>query len=377
MDFSKMDISRRAFLTSTAAAAALLVANPSGALAATPWVQTLSANKGKGAPRMEGQVSSRTTDDELHMLHEMGITNVAVTFSDSELTYAAAAPIVSRLRNFANGGFNITLGSNGGLQKNTAIILGTSGKDAAIQTFKNFVIVLGQLQIPVTAIAWQPNGIVRSKGFTNKYTHGGSAGIADMADIKKMAIANGRVYTDAEVWATFKYFIDAMLPTCAQAKVAMALHPNDPPVPSLLGAASLIYNSNGYRKAFALANNSPWLGMKLCCGVWLEGGVTFGNILSDIDEFVKAGKVLNVHFRNVSNPLNPDYSGYFEETLAMDGYADMYSIMKQFVKSGYNGSLFCDHAFTGYSSMGGNTTNMATNNAYIMGLINAACSEVK
>jgi len=375
-----MDISRRTFLTSTAAAAALLAANPTGALAASSWAQGINAKKGKGGPKMVWGVSSSTTDDELKMVKQMGINHVELSLSDTQLTYEVAAPIADRFRNFEQGGFTITLGSNGTLQKNTAIILGKEGRDAAIQTFKDFVTVLGRLQIPVTAIAWQPNGIVRTSGLTNKYTHGGKSSIADMKAINALPIAAkvGRVYTEDEVWAAFKYFIDAMLPTCAQAKVAMALHPNDPPVPSLEGAASLIYNSNHYRKAFALANNSPYLGMKMCVGCWLEGGVMFGDIMKDIAEFVPAGKVLNVHFRNVSNPLNKDYSGYFEEVLCQDGYADMYAIMKQFVKYGYNGSLFCDHAFSSVNSTTlGSKTNMATNDAYIMGLITAAMAEVK
>ena len=336
-------------------------------------------NKNVAVPKIVWQVNSNTPDDELKMVKQMGINDVELAFADNEMTYEAAAPIVARFRNFPNGGFNITLGSNAGLQKNTAIILGKSDRDAAIETFKNFVIVLGRLQIPTTAIAWQPNGIVRSKGYVNKYTHGGTAAVADMADIVKMPIANGGVvYTEDQMWASFKYFIDAMLPTCEKANVAMALHPNDPPVPSLLGAASLIYNSDGYRKAFALAKNSPYLGMKMCVGCWLEGGVAFGDILKDIDEFAKAGKILNVHFRNVSSPLNADYTGYFEEVLCQDGYADMYAIMKQFVKSGYSGSIFCDHAFGSVNpTLLGKNTNMATSNAYIMGLIDAAAAEVK
>lgn len=341
--------------------------------------QPLNLIKNKPMPRLVGQVNSKTTDDELKMLKQMAIDDVELSFADSEMAYEAAAPIVARFRNFPNGGFNITLGSNAGLQKNTAIILGRSDRDAAIEVFKNFVMVLGRLEIPTTAIAWQPNGIVRSKGIVPKNTRGGASSVADMAEIVKMPIANGGVvYSEEQVWATFKYFIDAVLPTCEKSKVAMVLHPNDPPVPSLLGAASLIYRSDDYRKAFALAKNSPYLGMKMCVGVWLEGGAAFGDIMKDIDEFVKAGKVLNVHFRNVSNPLNPDYTGYFEEVLAQDGYADMYAIMKQFVKSGYTGSIFCDHAFASVNpTLLGRGTNMATSNAYIQGLINAAVSEVK
>ncbi len=341
------------------------------------WMRTMES-KNKAIPKMVWQVNSKTSDDELKMVKQMAIDDVELAFADNELTYEAAAPIVARFRNFPDGGFNITLGSNNRLQKDTAIILASGERDKEIQKFKDFVIVLGRLDIPVTAIAWQPNGIVRSKNYIPKYTRGGVSSVADMADIVKMPIANGGVeYSEEQMWDSFKYFIDAVLPTCEKAKVAMALHPNDPPVPSLLGAASLIYKSDHYRKAFALAKNSPYLGMKLCVGVWLEGGIAFGDILKDIDEFVKAGKVLNVHFRNVSNPLNADYSGYFEETLAQDGYADMYAIMKQFVKSGYDGSIFCDHAFRSVNpELLGKATNMAISDAYIQGLITAAAAEV-
>ncbi|SDF77204.1 mannonate dehydratase [Sporomusa acidovorans] len=367
-----MDISRRAFLTSTAAAAAVMAMNPTGALAASSWAQGLAQKK--AVPKIQASLSSSTTNDQLKMMLEMGITNCNLNVSDSELTYDVLARIVDRIR---RAGFTILDAGCGNLQKNQSIILGLSDKDANIQKFQNYIPVLAKLGIPITWIAWQPNGIVRTKGLTNKYTHGGSAGIADMAKIKALPLANGRVYTEQEMWGNFKYFIDKMLPVLTQNKVALALHPNDPPVPSLQGAYSLIYNSNHYRKAFALANNSPYLGMKMCIGCWLEGGVMFGDVMKDIAEFVPAGKVLNVHFRNVSNPLNRDYSGYFEEVLCQDGYADMYAIMKQLVRYGYKGGLFCDHAFSGYTSNGGNWTNMATNNAYIMGLITAAAAEVK
>ena len=84
-----------------------------------------------------------------------------------------------------------------------------------------------------------------------------------------------------------------------------------------------------------------------------------------------------MHFRNVSSPIDPDYSGYFEETLAQDGYADMYVLMKQFIKSGYDGPIFCDHAARSVNAEElGAQTNMATSNAFIQGLIYAARSEL-
>jgi len=55
----------------------------------------------------------------------------------------------------------------------------------------------------------------------------------------------------------------------------------------------------------------------------------------------------------------------------------MYEIMKQFIRSGYNGPIFCDHTHQSVNkdTLGSNT-NMATSNAYIQGLIYAARNEV-
>ena len=52
--------------------------------------------------------------------------------------------------------------------------------------------------------------------------------------------------------------------------------------------------------------------MEFCCGCWLEGGLAadaspyhpgFGDIYTALPEFVRAGKVNIVHFRNISAPL--------------------------------------------------------------------------
>lgn len=328
-------------------------------------------------PRMVATVNSSTPDDELRMYKQMGINDVELSFTDDELTYETAKPVVDRLRNFEHGGFEILLATNRTHQKNTAIHLALENRDEEIERFKDFVELLGSLDIHTCAIAWQPFGISRSSA-TPMLSHGANVGASDMEEILAFPIKGERVYSREEMWETFEYFIKAVLPTCEKNKVAMALHPNDPPVPYLEGVGSLIISSDDYRRAFALADNSPYLGMKMCLGCMLEGGQLFSNnFLADIDEFVTSGKVLEVHFRNVSGPLNPDYSGYFEETLAQDGYADMYELMKQLIRSGFDGPIFCDHAARSVNpTLLGSRTNMATSNAYIMGLINAARNEV-
>ena len=146
----------------------------------------------------------------------------------------------------------------------------------------------------------------------------------------------------------------------------LALHPNDPPVPEVCGVPSLIWNTECYKKAFELAGNSPYLGMKMCVGCWLESE-NFGNLMEDIRTFTEQGKIFVVHFRNVSGTMP-----YFEETLLEDGYADMYAIMKAiydtcpdtYVRPDHGRMIWDEQGRPGYGLY-----DRALGSAYINGLI--------
>ena len=175
------------------------------------------------------------------------------------------------------------------------------------------------------------------------------------------------------MWENFKYFLDRVLPVCEDIDLKLALHPNDPPVDCLCGISNLITSAEDYKHAFELAGNSPYLGMKMCIGCWLEGGEHFGNVLEDIKYFVENKKVLCVHFRNVSNTIPR-----FEETLLEDGYMDMYKVMKEFVKADYDGVLHADHVPLWGEGVGtgGSTTAWTYSMGYIKALWKCAMAEV-
>ena len=94
--------------------------------------------------------------------------------------------------------------------------------------------------------------------------------------------------------------------------------------------------------------------------------------MNDIMEFTKAGKITVVHFRNISSPMP-----YFEETLMEAGYADMYEIMKQLVRAGYDGGISIDHAFFNQSGHGMSTMSSVYFLGFMKGLLDAAEKEVK
>jgi len=282
--------------------------------------------------------NAQTTDAELQLIREMGITNVDLNFGLAQCSEQGVRDILARLARFGLVAGNLSCMP---LQKNPSIILGRDDRDEHIERFRDLVRIAAAVGVPVVSVAWQPNGILRTGRAACELSHGGLTGYVEQAEVEARPAANGREYSADEIWDNFAYFLERTVPLCEELGVRMALHPNDPPIPSLAGAASLIWRTSDYNRAFALAGESPALAMKMCVGCWLEGGEAFGNLMDDIADFTRRNKIAVVHFRNVSATL-PN----FTETLAEDGYANMYRIMRRFVECGYEGLMSVDHVFS-------------------------------
>ena len=84
--------------------------------------------------------------------------------------------------------------------------------------------------------------------------------------------------------------------------------------------------------------SSPNIGVCLCVGCWLEGGVSGmeASVEEEIEEFSMSNKLFKVHFRNVSNPMPEPLT----ETLMDDGYEDMHLVMKTLRRVQFDGALF-------------------------------------
>lgn len=308
--------------------------------------------------KVQANCSSKMTESQMQSVRSMGIEYLAVNFLQEDADYDGIMKFQERAAAY---GLNIADAGCPALQKCPEIHLGKPERDIWIDKYNAFTRALGKAGVPVNYIAWQPNGIYRTAIDIGKYNRGAKSFICDMDEILARPIANDREYSEAEIWANFTYFIERALPVCEEAGVKLALHPNDPPVPSLGGVHSLIWNSECYKKAFDLVGNSPYLTMKMCIGCWLESE-NFGDLMEDIKTFCERDQISIVHFRNVSSTMP-----YFEETLLEDGYADMYTIMKQLVRCGYDGQINIDHAFF---TLEGNAMS-ETSDAYFMGYMKA------
>lgn len=318
--------------------------------------------------RVQHKVESDYTDEQLLFLKQMGIQYVYAMFKDQHTDYDSVMFFMDRLHKF---GFTVTDGGNTNIYKSPEIHLGLPGRDEAIERYNNFNRILGKAGIPVVYMTWEPNQVLTTRFGVGEHTREAVGRIVDIEELKTHPYSHGRLFTKEEMWENFKYWLDRALPVCEEANVKIALHPNDPPVDCLWGISNLITSAQDYKRAFELAGNSPYLGMKMCMGCWLEGGERFGNLLEDIDYFVKEKKVFIVHFRNVSSPVP-----YFEETLLEDGYMNMYHAMKRLVENDYDGTIHVDHVPVYVKSCGGVDASFAYSTGYMKALLNCAVEEV-
>ena len=319
---------------------------------------------------MRPQIPVRTveSDQALSFIRQMGVENVSLMLKPEELTYDCIAAQQERLAGF---GLTVSDAACNELQKNKSIHLNLPDRDEQIERFNNMLRVMGQAEVPFTSVASQPNGSLRTDHRGGKHTRGGVSAFCDQNEIMARPNAEDRAYTEQEIWDNFQYFLDKVIPVAEETGVRMALHPNDPPLACMAGIPSLIYNTECYRKAFAMAHGSKALGMKLCVGCWLEGGDAFGDLMSDIKEFCADGRILCVHFRNVDSTLP-----VFEETLPEDGYADMYAIMKQLVACDCDAVISIDHGFKPMEGFGGMPGSFCYPTGFMKGLMWAAEKEL-
>jgi mannonate dehydratase len=216
--------------------------------------------------------------------------------------------------------------------------LGQPGRDEEIARFRTFLADLGKLGIPVAKIDFHPGNTYTTRQIETP--RGYTAREFDLETFRKQEKQMfDRVYTADDIWANFKYFLDAVLPVAEASNVRLALHPDDPPLAMMNGVAKVFIDYAGIRRAEEIARGSKHFGLTFCAGTWSEGGDKMGkDVFGMIDDYGKRGKIFTVHLRNVSSPLPR-----FHETFHDDGYMDMYQVVKALRKVRFSGSMVPDH----------------------------------
>lgn len=142
-------------------------------------------------------------------------------------------------------------------------------------------------------------------------------------------------FTDDKLRENFKYFMDAIIPTCEKYDIKMAIHPDDPPF-SIFGLPRLVNNEANIDQLLAV-NPSVYNGLTFCTGSL--GSDPKNDLLHMIDKYQE--RIHFMHVRNVRVDDNGDFSEVSHRT--QDGTVDITGIMAKLQSFDFAGYLRPDH----------------------------------
>ena len=136
------------------------------------------------------------------------------------------------------------------------------------------------------------------------------------------------------MWDNFTYFLERVVPVAEEAGVKLALHPDDPPVPSICGIARIFRSVEAFKKMIEIVP-SDYNGLEFCQGCFSEMGA---DVIEAIKYFGSRKKIFYVHFRDVKGTVPK-----FEECFIDEGNVDMLEAMKAYKEVGFDGPMIVDH----------------------------------
>jgi len=225
-------------------------------------------------------------------------------------------------------------------------MLGLPGRDEQIAHYQETIRALGRAGIPILGYHWMPLGVWRTSMLTAG--RGGAQvssfdeGLVDAQPLawglRRHPLLGKREVGAEEMWANYAYFMRAVLPVAEEAGVTLALHPDDPPLPTLGGVARLFGSFGGFERALEVAP-SPNHGLDFCMGCWseMEPRVTPGTVEA-IRHFGGRGQIVYVHFRDVQGT-----GPRFQECFLGEGNVDVVAAMRALREVGFGGFIIDDH----------------------------------
>ncbi len=214
------------------------------------------------------------------------------------------------------------------------IIWGLPGREEQLDNYCKTIENVGRAGIPILHYNFHAIRVWR----TSRHTRDRGGALVTSYDHRLMQNAPpeyGRVLGYDELWENFEVFIKRIMPVAEAAGVKMALHPDDPPVTPIAGAACLFVDVPAFQRVLDMAP-SPSNGLLFCNGCFAEMLGT--KVVDAIRHFGQQGKIFYVHFRNISG--TPDN---FHETFIDSGDLDMFATLKVYQEVGFDGVMIPDH----------------------------------
>ena len=267
---------------------------------------------------------------------KQAITLASSEYSDKPPPYEYAS-LKSTRDTFNEFGFEL-FGLEGDQFDMDPIKLGLPNRDECIEHFNQLLENMGRLDIRLLCYNFMASiGWYRTE--TDLPERGGALVSGYKSVNEEPHVSPEKQVSTEKLWDNLSYFLKAVLPTAEKHGIQLAMHPDDPPLPSIRGVNRIMYNGEAFDRLlrdFPSESN----GITFCHGSLKATGEDL-KLLSK--KWMSQGKVFFLHFRDIKGTGDD-----FRETFHDNGPTPMAEYVQHYHDCGFRGALRPDHAPTMY-----------------------------
>jgi mannonate dehydratase len=288
--------------------------------------------EGPNTPKIAAPVGGgrEISDAAMREVKQLGVNNVLMGGPKFPWTEQAIQQIVDKCK---SGGLAVGNMMIAGFPNTT---YGRPGRDQEIEQFKDSIRAAGKAGVPVVEYNFYAHRAM--EGYYLVEGRGG-AGLTGF-DISRMTdqtpLPAEGAHSMEEMWKNITYFLKAVIPTCEQSNVRLALHPNDPPIHRSRGSGQIMGTLEGWKHLISIVD-SPSNGITFDCGVTREMGE---DPVAVCQYFGSRDRINHVHYRNPT--IDVPYDKYVEGFIDQ-GDNNMLAVMQELIKVGYKRLIYPEH----------------------------------
>lgn len=273
------------------------------------------------------------TDHNLTLAAQAGVEEVVIRYPGPDLSLID--DVLARV-----GSFGMRIGVIEGRLPIDDIKLGRDD-GTEMHEWKALVRHLGAIGIPIVCYNFMA-GTDWIRTSVDALERGGAKVTAfDRADLAHARIPGQELYQPVPpelgmsakaLWDNLESFLTEIIPVAEESGVTLAMHPDDPPLPALLGNERIMHDVASFERLLNIVP-SPANAIAFCQGTFSEMGI-------DIPATIRrlGSGIAYVHFRDVRGTAES-----FTETWQDSGQTDMAEAMRAYRDIGFSGPIRPDH----------------------------------
>ena len=222
-----------------------------------------------------------------------------------------------------------------GYYRHGDIVRGGPQRDQEIAGIRRLIENMEAAQVPILCYNFMPNEDWLRTSIDVPERGGAQVTAFDVECLSGVAEAVKETATASQLWDNLQYFLDRVASFAADHGVTLALHPDDPPLPSLRGQSQILSTVAAFDRVMEMSDSST-NGICFCQGTFAETGVDIPKTIRHFGD-----RIRYVHFRDVVGAVPR-----FRESFHDNGKTDMWAAVQAYRESGYEGPIRPDHVPT-------------------------------